>query len=178
MGGTGPKRSSERWFAVALALVCLVVGCFFLRALVDLPGHAARGLGATWAGWGDSAGTITVTQKKRGSGRSSEIICRGDFTPDDGGPVRSTIRVSVESCVPGRQVRAELVKGDPGNWNSANRADTAFEPGQGWGSLLFVTVFIGAFCLVLGSLFGLGGIAVLVGAFRPTRGLAADPSEN
>ncbi|MEV6324779.1 hypothetical protein AB0M45_26870 [Nocardia sp. NPDC051787] len=88
------------------------------------------------------------------------------------------MRVFVDSCVPGRQVRAELVKGDPGNWNSANHADTAFERGEGVGGLLFVTVFIGAFCLVLGLLFGLGGVAVLIGALRPTPDAASNPKED
>ncbi|NNH70473.1 hypothetical protein HLB23_11465 [Nocardia uniformis] len=166
-----PRRKTthtrtERVVALTLTLVCVAVSYFFLHALVDLSGHSVRALTASWAGRGDGAGTVTVTERKRATRRTSGGICRGEFTPENGGPVRKDIYVHVHSCTPGSRVAAELVVGNPDSWNSPSREDQAYERGAAWGGNLFTAVFMGGFCLILGLLFGIGGIAVLIGLLR------------
>ncbi len=161
------RTPAERRAALILALVCLAVSYFFLHVLVDVAGHTTRALAASWAGRGDGAGMVTITGKTRTSGRSSGFACWGDFTPEHAGPVRTGLRVHVHSCTPGDRVAVELVRGSPDSWNSASRVNQAYERGAGWAGNLIVTIFIGGFCLVLGLLFAIGGIAVLIGVLRP-----------
>lgn len=150
-GGGNPGTVIVMW------LLCLPLAWFFGHLINDLPVRNAEvvAAGLDWAG---EQGTVTVTRSEQvyeGNGRGGghrTTHCFGDFTPAQGSARLRDIRVHVDGgCDAGRVLPARLVRADPANWIGGNDRDHAYA-GAGWGSALFIGLFMGIFLLLVGGI--------------------------
>lgn len=151
-----PGRSDAGALLV-MWVICLPAAWFFGHLIKDIPIRNAVvvAAGLDWAG---ERGTITVARAQRvyeGGGRGGghrTVYCFGDFTPTGESLPLRDIRTHVDGpCEAGRVFPARLVRADPSNWIDGADQDQAYA-GAGWGSALFVGVFMGAFLLIVGGI--------------------------
>jgi hypothetical protein len=137
-------------------VVCALLSypCLSLSAL--LVRTAVPALGAAY-GLSGEEGTLTVTDRVRGSGRSPSWQCVGDFAPAAGGPVLEGVGAEVGRCGPesvGTTGRALLVHGrEDADWFSWGRGDRAYAQtgfGNGAAVPLFVLLVPNLIALALG----------------------------
>ena len=142
---------------IVMWLVCLPLAWFFGHLINDIPVRSAEVVmaGLDWAG---ERGSVTITrsaQVHEGGGRGGShrtTHCFADFSPAHGSGRLLDIRVHADGdCDAGRVRPARLVRADPANWIGGNDEDHAYA-GAGWGSALFVGLFMGAFLLLAGGI--------------------------
>lgn len=150
-------RNGNPGTVIMMWSVCLPLAWFFGHLIYDIPVRNAQVVLAGLDLAGDQ-GTVTVTRSERvyeGGGRGGghrTTHCFGEFSPPHGSERLLDIRVHVDGeCDAGRVVPARLVRADPANWIDGNDEDHAYA-GAGWGSALFVGLFMGAFLLLVGGI--------------------------
>lgn len=142
---------------IALACCALLPVALYSNVVALVDGYRAAH---------DQAGTPgTVTIVQRASGNRGSEVCRGDFTPADGGPSVSVVVELPGRCVVGERLPARLTAARSSIFTGYDEPRAWVAGSSDWVAYLLLTVLFGM--LTAGPLFFL--VRGVLGSFRKRR---------